>query len=107
MIRIRADESKIISHYLLIALQSQAVRDFLMRNAVGAAGSMPKINQSIVERVPIPLPPLSTQEALVAEIEVEQALVASNRELIERFENKVQTTLARIWGEDEPTPAEI
>ena len=27
------------------------------------------------------------------------ALVAANRELITRFEKKIQATLARIWGE--------
>jgi type I restriction enzyme M protein len=27
-----------------------------------------------------------------------KALVAANRELITRFEQKIQTTLARIWG---------
>ena len=47
----------------------------------------------------IPLPPLATQQAIVAEIEAEQALVAANRELIARFEKKIQATLARIWGE--------
>ncbi|MBZ0158278.1 MAG: N-6 DNA methylase [Alphaproteobacteria bacterium] len=101
MIRVRADSSKIVSHYLLIALQSQPVRDFLMQNAVGAAGSMPKINQSIVERIPIPLPPIDTQRAIVAEIEAEQALVNANRELIARMEKKIQATLARVWGENE------
>jgi len=106
MIRVRADESKVMSHYLLVALQSQPVRDFLMRNAVGAAGSMPKINQTIVERVPIQLPPLATQQAIVAEIEAEQALVAANRELITRFEKKIQATLARVWGEDQMAPAD-
>ena len=32
----------------------------------------------------------------------EQALVAANRELITRFEQKIQATLARIWGTDDP-----
>ncbi|MBK8148505.1 MAG: restriction endonuclease subunit S [Acidobacteria bacterium] len=61
---------------------------------------MPKINQSIVESIPIPLPPLATQQAIVAKIEAEQTLVAANRELITRFEQKIQATLARIWGEE-------
>jgi type I restriction enzyme M protein len=100
MIRVRADEAKIATRYLLTALQSQPVRDFLTRNAVGAAGSMPKINQGIVELVPIPLPPLATQQAIVAEIEAEQALVAANRDLIARMEKKIAATLARVWGED-------
>jgi len=54
----------------------------------------------------IPLPPLTTQQTIVAEIEVEQALVAANRELMTRFEKKIQATLARVWGEDAPAPGE-
>jgi len=53
----------------------------------------------------IPLPPLDTQRAIVAEIEAEQALVAANRELIARMEKKIESTLARVWGE-EKTDAE-
>ena len=52
------------------------------------------------------LPPLTTQQAIVAELEAEQALVAANRELITRFEQKIQATLARIWGEDEQPATE-
>ena len=32
------------------------------------------------------------------------ALVAANRELITRFEQKIQATLARIWGAEAPAP---
>ena len=49
--------------------------------------------------VDLPHPPLAEQQAIVAEIEAEQALVNANRELITRFEAKIQTTLSRIWGE--------
>jgi len=55
----------------------------------------------------IALPPLSTQQQIVVEIKGEQALVAANRELITRFEKKIQATLARVWGEDAPAPAEV
>jgi len=44
--------------------------------------------------------PLAAQQAIVAEIEAEQALVAANRELITRFSAKIQATLARICGEE-------
>jgi type I restriction enzyme M protein len=54
----------------------------------------------------IPLPPLETQRAIVAEIEAEQALVAANRDLVARMEKKIQATLARVWGEDQPAPVE-
>jgi type I restriction enzyme M protein len=62
------------------------------------------VNPADLDELQIPLPPLTTQRAIVAEIEAEQALVAANRELITRFEQKIQATLARIWGEPAPTP---
>ena len=40
----------------------------------------------------------ATQRVIVADIEAEQALVSANRELITRFQQKIQTTLARMWG---------
>ncbi len=36
----------------------------------------------------------------------EQALVAANRELIERFEKKIQAAIARVWGEEKPAAVE-
>ena len=68
------------------------------------ARSLMQPNLSILDlkQLEIPLPPLATQQAIVAEIEAEQALVAANSELITRFEKKIQTTLARIWGEEVP-----
>lgn len=62
----------------------------------------PNITKSDVLGFKLPLPPLTTQRAIVAEIEAEQALVAANRELIARMEKKIQATLARVWGD---TPA--
>ena len=105
MIRVRADETKILSHFLLRVLQSDSVRDHVTRNAVGAAGNMPKINQRIVAQIPIPLPPIAKQQTIVAEIESEQALVAANRELIERFVRKIQAAIGRVWGEGDSVPA--
>jgi restriction endonuclease S subunit len=67
-----------------------------------ASGSTQRfIPLGFIRKLQIPLPPLTTQQAIVAEIEAEQALVAANRELIARFEKKIQATLARVWGEEE------
>jgi type I restriction enzyme M protein len=74
--------------------------------SLGGGAAIPGITREHVLGLEIPLPPLATQQAIVAEIEAEQALVAANRELIARFEKKIQATLARVWGEDEPTQAE-
>ena len=50
----------------------------------------------------VPLPPLATQQAIVAELEAEQTLVAANRELIERMERKIAAAVERVW-ESGPT----
>lgn len=35
------------------------------------------------------------------DLDAEHALVVANRELIARFEKKIRSTLARVWGEDD------
>ena len=92
-----------LQSYLLNLLCSAAFYNFCQRTAGG--GAQGNIAPREILEYPIPLPPLATQQSIVAEIEAEQALVASNRELITRFEQKIQATLARIWGEE--TPADL
>jgi restriction endonuclease S subunit len=72
-------------------------------NNVAPQAAQKNINIEILKTVEIPLPLLATQQAIVAEIEAEQTLVAANRELVARFEKKIQATLARVWGEDAPS----
>jgi type I restriction enzyme M protein len=77
-------------------------RDFAeMIKTVGQGANIRNLSQGILTELKIPLPPLSEQQAIVAEIEAEQRLVAANRELITRFGQKIQSTLARIWGTEE------
>lgn len=59
-----------------------------------------------LKETPIAVPPVAIQQQIIAEIEAEQALVAANRELISRFEKKIQATLARVWAEEEPVTLE-
>ncbi len=80
---------------------------FAMRERIfslGVGSTFPSITQEQLRSLPLPMPPLSKQEQIVVEIEAEQALVAGNRELIARFEKKIQATLARVWGEDKNIP---
>ena len=71
-----------------------------MIKTVGQGANIRNLSQVILNELKVPLPPLATQQAIVAEIEAEQALVAANRELIARFEKKIQATLARVWGKE-------
>ena len=80
----------------------QSLADFTYGAAIKNVASV-----EILKGLRLPLPPLATQQAIVTEIEAEQALVAANCELVARFEKKIQATLARVWGEEEPAPAEV
>jgi type I restriction enzyme M protein len=75
-------------------------RDFAERiKDVGQGANIKNLSQGILKDLSIPLPPLETQRAIVAEVEAEQRLVEANRELIARMETKNAATIARIWGE--------
>ena len=72
-------------------------------NSTISGSAQPQITRQSLAPFKVPLPPIEAQHAIVAEIEAEEKLVAANRELAERFEKKVQATLARVWGEDTAT----
>ncbi len=57
----------------------------------------PSMRKTVVEQYRIPLPSLEVQSNIVAELEAERSIVEANRELIERFENKIQAAVARVW----------
>ncbi|MFZ2629259.1 MAG: N-6 DNA methylase, partial [Rugosibacter sp.] len=97
---LRAKGNVAVPAFLLASISSESAVNQMI--AMSGRGAYPSINQSDVAAIKIPLPPLATQQAIVAEIEAEQALVNANRELIARFEQKIQATLARVWGENEP-----
>ena len=84
--------------YLVFFLNSDLGRESMLSMISGVA--ITRLTLTKLNSAMIPLPPLATQQAIVAEIEAEQALVAANRELIARFEKKIQATLARVWGEE-------
>lgn len=90
--------------YLFRVLQSRY--EDLRRISDARGGNQSNLSAQVLKDYSIPLPPLTTQQSIVAEIEAEQALVNANRELIARFEKKIQATFARVWGEDEPATAE-
>ena len=91
----------VICGFYSILLRSEAFNSTVMSFIKGS--QLPRIGWSSFASIMIPNPQPGVQQAIVAEIEAEQALVTANRELIKRMEKKIQTTLARIWGEETET----
>jgi type I restriction enzyme M protein len=94
----RGKPEMLSNRYLAFFLNSDQGRQSMLSMISGVA--ITRLTLTKLNAAMIPLPPLATQQAIVAEIEAEQALVAANRELIARFEKKIQATLARVWGEE-------
>ncbi len=90
-----------LKHWMESSDFQQRLSEFTYGAAIKNVASV-----EILKGLRLPLPPLATQQQIVAGIEAEQALVAANKELITRFEKKIQDTLARVWGEEKPEATE-
>ena len=97
------DTDLLVPRYLAHALRQQ--QRYFRRVMETAAHGTLKLDSEALKQTKIPLPPLEIQQAIVAEIEAEQKLVDGNRELIQRFEQKIEATITRIWGADEEAAA--
>jgi type I restriction enzyme M protein len=101
---VRCDGARLDPRYLFYSLIADRFNDFLRVQIAGA--NINNLGAALLARFEVPLPPLATQHAIVAELDAEQELVDANRGLIVRMEKKIQATLARVWGEDEPATPE-
>ena len=68
-------------------------------NQYAKVGGQPSISQSTVANIDVPLPAISVQEEIVAQIEAEQEIVNANKKLIEIYEQKIKDKIAEVWGE--------
>ena len=105
LIRLTIEAEKANPFFVNAFMNMDSFQNGIKQFASRAIGQS-NINAKNLSSYHIPLPPLATQHAIVAEIQDEQTLVFANRELIDRFEKKIQATLARVWGKEEPIPGE-
>ena len=100
LIRLRFPPEMVDPYYYWIFAQSDNYWN--QAKILVTGGGQPQFNGNAVKQIKLPLPPLTTQHAIVAEIESEQALVNANRELIARFEKKILGVIDRVW--EAPSP---
>ena len=68
MMKIRVSDHLDVD-YIHLVLNSESSRNFVRERATGTSGSMPKINQTTVLSLPIPLPPVAQQHRIVAKVD--------------------------------------
>jgi type I restriction enzyme M protein len=68
----------------------------ISKHVTGAA--QPKLNQSHLNEILIPVPSTKEQQTIVKAIEEELQLVNANKRLIEIFEQKIKTKIGEVWG---------
>jgi type I restriction enzyme M protein len=82
-------------------------RDFAeMIKTVGQGANIRNLSQAILSELKVPLPPLDEQKGIVAEIEAEQTLISGNRQLTAHFEQKIQSKIVAVWGQEQSANAE-
>ncbi|MCF8348578.1 MAG: restriction endonuclease subunit S, partial [Bacteroidales bacterium] len=74
-----------IPEYLYYLLKVK--RDYLVGLSVG--GAQPNISQTIIKELKIPLPPLSVQEEIVAEIERYQQIIDGARQVVNNYKPRI------------------
>nr|VFJ87445.1 MAG: type I restriction enzyme M protein [Candidatus Kentron sp. H]VFJ89045.1 MAG: type I restriction enzyme M protein [Candidatus Kentron sp. H]VFJ95744.1 MAG: type I restriction enzyme M protein [Candidatus Kentron sp. H] len=98
LIRLSVAKEKASPFFVNAFMNSKSFQQGIKQFASRAIGQS-NINAKNLAAYRIPLPPLPTQQAIVAEIREEQRLVEANRELIRRFEAKIEQTIDRVWGD--------
>jgi type I restriction enzyme S subunit len=66
IMKMRVDGGRASTGFVHYFLQTETARDYLKARAGGASATMQKINKSIVQELPVPVPPLPEQERIVA-----------------------------------------
>ena len=100
LIRLRFPPDRVDPYFYWAFAQSENYWN--QARALVTGGGQPQFNGNAIKQVKLALPPLSTQRSIVDELEAEQTIIRANRELIERFEGKIQATIARVWESNEP-----
>jgi type I restriction enzyme S subunit len=130
LIRVRVS-TDVVPEFLDVVLRARRARRYFQSAAQGIAGSMPKIDQGAIGRFEVPVPSLTDQRRIVAEIEERLTAIDALRGSIERAQRRsvslrrailerafrgelvpqdptdepAATLLARIRAERDATPA--
>jgi restriction endonuclease S subunit len=97
LIRIRFKNKRVLPEYYWAFSQSNTYWNQAQRLMTG--GGQPQFNGNALKEIFFSLPPLATQQEIVANIEAERKVIDDCRELIVKYEEKIKKVVDRVWGE--------
>jgi type I restriction enzyme S subunit len=96
-IRLRLDPSTVNPTFISYVLGTRAFREWIIQHAHGA--TMPSLNQEILVRIPLPVPPLQEQHAIAGVLGALDDKIELNRRMNQTLESMAQAVF-RQWFVD-------
>jgi restriction endonuclease S subunit len=93
---ITANPKVLDAKFLFYLLKTRSAE--ILRDGIKGGVTVQSFHNGFFKSYEIPLPPMSEQRRLVAELDAEAAQMEAVRGLIPRFEAKIQRVLDRVWG---------
>lgn len=93
---LRNDDTKITKNFLYYILSS--ANTYNQFEQLATWWVVKNLNSDLVKSVNIPLPSLEEQQQIVAEIEKEEVMVESAKQLIEVYEKKIKEKIDEVRG---------
>jgi type I restriction enzyme M protein len=90
--------NEIIIEFLFYILKTKSTS--ILEKGIKPGVTVQSFYNGFFKKYKIPLPPLETQRAIIAEIETEQKTIDGCRELIALYEEKIKEVIERVWGKD-------
>ena len=95
LIRLRFPEEVINPSYYWAFAQSESY--WSQAQALSTGGGQPQFNGNVLKQIRLPIPPLETQRAIVAELDEERAAVDHAQRLATKMEQRINSAIARVW----------
>jgi type I restriction enzyme M protein len=97
MLILRPNPNKFMSKYIFYLFQTEYVQNKIKKLSSGSA--QPQIPIQNLKFLKIPIPDLKTQKSIILNLEKEQPIIDSNKELIKMYEQKIKDKIAEVWGD--------
>jgi type I restriction enzyme S subunit len=102
-IRLRVEASAIDPVFLSFVLSSERVVQWIRHHAIGA--TMPNLNEGVIKRIPLRLPPLGIQRALASILLAFDDKIDLNRRMNETLEELARTIFKSWFVDFDPVKA--